>query len=101
MEGAGIVSPYLKNKLPIYIFLYVLVTERCTGSNPEENRRAQRCGLLRARISSPTVEVSVFEAYIAVSGNSNRSLSQLAAMKNVTFPKDDCQLRHSEEDSVH
>lgn len=73
------------------------------GSNPEQKGRAQHCGLLRARNSSPTVEdveVSVFEAHIAVRGNSNRSLSQLDSMKNVTFPKD-CQLRHSEEDSVH
>jgi len=68
-----------------------------------QNIRDLDCGLLRARNSSPTVEaaeVSVFEAYTAVSGNSNRSLSQLDAMKNVTFPKD-CQQRHSKEDSVH
>lgn len=78
------------------------VTESCTGPNQNGTEELSTVGyLLHARNSSPTVEVSAFEAYIAVSGNSNRSLSQLDVMKNVTFPKEDCQLRHSEDDSVH
>ena len=39
MEGARIVSPCLRVTLPnLHFFHYVLVTERRTGSNPEQNR---------------------------------------------------------------